>query len=95
MDMSMQQMPQQPAQQSMGSGPLGSGLANNAAMLTQYREPYMQMATQMAMEGQEPPPFEQWVQSQMPQGALDQTAPAAPEGRRGMITRLINSLKGG
>jgi len=80
---------QQPPQQPMGQGPLGSGMANNAMMLTKFREPYMQMATQMAMDGQEPPPFEQWVQSQ-----TQQPQEQAPQDRRGMLTRLISSLKG-
>jgi len=89
-DPQMQQPQNPPAMQSMGQGPMGSGMANNAMMLTKFREPYMQMATKMAMEGQEPPPFEQWVQGQMSQ----QAQPSAPEGRRGMLTRLISSLKG-
>lgn len=92
-DPQMPQPQQPPGMQSMGQGPMGSGLANNAMMLTKFREPYMRMATQMAMEGQEPPQFEQWVQSQMPQQQA-QPQNAAPEGRRGIITRLVNSLKG-
>jgi hypothetical protein len=93
MQQAMAQQPQAPQQTSLGQGPLGSGLADNAMMLTKFREPYMKMATQMAMDGQEPPPFVDWVKSQMPQPAQQQ-APAAPEGRRGMLTRMINSLKG-
>jgi len=84
----MQQTTGQPQQQSMGQGPMGSGLANNAMMLTKFREPYMQMATQMAMEGQEPPPFEQWVQSQATQQE------AQPQDRRGMLQMLISKLHG-
>jgi hypothetical protein len=86
-----QSMPPQPmGQGSMGSGPLGSGLANNAAMLTKFREPYMRMATQMAMDGQEPPPFQQWVQTQMPQ----QQAPQAPMDRRSMLESLVGAVRG-
>jgi hypothetical protein len=87
----MQQgMPQQPQQGSMGQGALGSGLANNAAMLTKFREPYMRMATQLAMDGQEPPPFEQWVQTQMPQ----QQAPQPPMDRRSMLESLVGAVRG-
>jgi len=89
MDGQMPQQPQPPQQTSMGQGMLGSGLANNAGILMQFREPYMKMATQMAMDGQEPPPFEQWA-AQQAQAAQ----PQMPTDRRGMLATLIGRLTG-
>lgn len=74
-------------QGSLGEGQLGSGLAQNAAILNQFRQPYMQMAQQMMEQGQEPPPFEQWASQQA------QAQQPAPQDRRGMLSQLIGQLR--
>jgi len=78
--------------QSMGSGQLGSGLANNAAALLQYREPYTKMAMQMQMEGQQPPPFEQWATEQLQASQPRAEAAPQPMDRRAMLAQAINQL---
>lgn len=73
-------------QTSLGSGSLGAGLAQNAAILEQYRQPYMRMAEQMQLQGQDVPPFEQWASQQH---AMNQ-----PQNRRGLIQALFDRIRG-
>lgn len=78
---------------SMGQGQLGSGMANNAAALMQFREPYTKMAIQMQMDGQTPPPFVEWATQQLQ--AQQPHAEAAPMDRRAMLAQAINQLPQG
>lgn len=70
---------------SLGSGELGSGLAQNAMILEQFRPAYLKMAEQALTEGQEPPPFEQWAAQQH---AQSQTP------RRSLIQALMSRISG-
>ncbi len=57
-NMQMAQRPQiQPSQ-------MGTGLLQNAAMLKQAREAWLQYVEEMTSQGMQPLPFPQWVQQQ-------------------------------
>jgi len=51
-------------QTSLGTGVLGKGLAENAAILEQYRPAYNKMAEDLMTQGQQPPEFVQWAAQQ-------------------------------
>lgn len=70
---------------SLGQGALGSGLAQNAAILEQYRAPYAKMAEEMLVNGQQPPPFEEWAAAQHA---------SQPQDRRGLLQTLFNKVAG-
>lgn len=72
-------------QTSLGQGALGTGLAQNAAILEQYRPAYNQMAQQMMEQGQAAPDFVQWASQQ------HATQPQPPT-RRGMLETLFSKL---
>ena len=73
-------------QTSLGQGNLGAGLAQNAAILEQYRPAYIKMAEQAQMQGQEAPDFTQW--------AAQQHAASQPQDRRGLLQALFSKIKG-
>lgn len=73
-------------QVSLGQGQLGTGLAQNAAILEQYRPAYLKMAEEAMLQGQEAPPFEQW--------AAQQQATQQPQSRRGMLESLFSKVGG-
>jgi len=70
---------------SLGEGVLGSGLAQNAAILEKYRPAYMKMAEEMQVSGETPPPFEEWAASQHANQSQD---------RRSMLQSLFNKVSG-
>lgn len=70
---------------SLGQGVLGSGLAQNAAILEKYRPAYMKMAEQMQVTGETPPPFEEWAAAQHAN---------SPQDRRGLLQSLFNRVSG-
>lgn len=74
-------------QTSLGQGAMGSGLAQNAAILEQYRPAYLKVAEQAMINGQEAPPFEQWAAQQ------HATQPQPPT-RRGMLESLFAKVRG-
>jgi len=74
-------------QASLGQGAMGSGLAQNAAILEQYRPAYMKAAEQAMLQGQEAPPFEQWA-------AAQHAATQQPQDRRGMLESLFSKVRG-
>lgn len=72
-------------QTSLGSGQLGSGLAQNAAILEQYRPAYNKLAQQLMEQGQAAPDFVEWASQQYA------TQPQPPT-RRGMLETLFSKL---
>ena len=72
-------------QTTLGTGQLGAGLAQNAAILEKYRPAYMKVAEDAAMNGQEPPPFVEWAAAQHA---------AQPQDRRGMLQSLFSKISG-
>lgn len=72
-------------QTSLGQGALGTGLAENASILEQYRPAYNQLAQQLMEQGQAAPDFVQWASQQ------HATQPQPPT-RRGMLETLFSKI---
>lgn len=73
-------------QSSLGQGQLGAGLAQNAAILEQYRPAYNQMASHLMEQGQAAPNFTEWAAAQ--HAATQAQQPT----RRGMLENLFSKL---